>query len=136
MGHQQKLLYISGLMIVGAAILVGIQKFDTSYQEANINLITLDLMAIATNAQSYYFTPGCLNGGGGSFSRLSPTQIGERNLCFDAENINGTFKIIEGNANFLIIQGIGKIDYDGDGKNLTIEMEVFPDTVQTEVVNY
>ena len=38
--------------------------------------------------------------------------------------------------NEYVIQAIGKDDYDGDGHNLTIEMKVYADSVESAVVNY
>ncbi len=137
MGYQQKLLYISSLLVVGAAILVGIQKFESSSMEADINALTLDLLEISTKAQAYYFKPKSLEGGGYSFSGLTTDPKDIEKLLIKPHNVNGTFKIVvSGNNDFLIIQAIGKNDYDGDSTNLTVEMKVCADSVQTAVVNY
>ena len=71
MAYQQKLLYIASLIVVGTAILVGIQKFQSSSRDANINALTLDLLDIATKIQADYFTPQCLGGGDHSFSGVA-----------------------------------------------------------------
>ena len=137
MGHQQKLLYVLGMVVVSAAILTGIKKFITSHQEANINALTVDLLDIAAKIQIYYSTPQYLGGGNHSFSGLTANETGLPKLFIDNQNENGTFKIINpGNDDFLIVQAIGKDDYDGDGTNLTIEMTVYADSVETKVVNY
>lgn len=136
MGQQQLLLYTLGLLVVGVAILVGIQKFSASHQDASIEALKLDLLTIAAKAQLYYRTPKSLDGGDHSFSGLTTHPDGLKKLGIALENENGSFKIISGNDDVLIIQAIGKDDYDGDGTNLTIEIKVFSDSVATSVVNY
>lgn len=135
MAYQQKLLYIASLIVVGAAILVGIQKFTSSSLDANINALTLDLMDIAAKVQANYFTPQCLAGGDHSFSGIATDSSALQKFFIKSNNINGSFKIIFANDEVLVIQAIGNEDYDGDGHNLTIEMKVFADRVETVVVN-
>lgn len=136
MAYQQKLLYIASLIVVGAAILVGIQNFESSSRDANIDALTLDLMNIAMKLQANYFKPECLAGGDHSFSGIATDSSGLQRFFIKSNNINGTFKIVSANDEVLVIQAIGKEDYDGDGQNLAIEMKVFADSVETVVVNY
>lgn len=136
MGIQQKLLYISGLIAVGVAILVGIQKFQSSSAEANLHALKLDLLTIATKAQQYYHKPLCLDGGGLSYARITADNKGLEKLLVSPQNLNGTFQIVESSDQYLILQATGKDDYDGDGTNLTIQMKVFPDSVSTTVISY
>lgn len=135
MAYQQKLLYISSLIALGAAILVGIQKFESSSRDANIDALTLDLMNIATRLQANYFTPQCLAGGDHSFSGIGIDSSALERFFIKPNNINGSFNIISVDDKMLVIQAIGKEDYDGDGQNLTIEMKVFADSLETVVVN-
>ena len=137
MSHQQKLFYTLGLLIMGVAILVGIHKLKSSDEEANVKALTLDLMDIAAKIQAYYFQPKLLGGGDHSFSGLTSDEDGLTKLFIKSQNINGTFKFVNsGNDDFMIIRATGKNDYDGDGKNLTIEVKVYPDSMETVVVNY
>jgi hypothetical protein len=136
MVNQQKLLYIAGLIVVGAAILAGIQKFKSASRDASINALTLDLLNIATRLQANYFKPKCLAGGNHSFSGLATDSSGLQQFFIKPTNINGTFKIVSADDKVLILQAIGKDDYDGDGQNLNIEMKVYADSVETMVVNY
>ncbi|HEX9973832.1 MAG TPA: hypothetical protein VGD14_17315 [bacterium] len=136
MGYQQKLLYISGIVAVGVAILVGIQKFESASAEANLHALTLDLLTIATKAQQYYYKPEFLEGGGLSFAEITVDNRGLEKLLVEPQNINGSFQIIKSEDQSLTIQATGTGDYDGDGKNLTIQMTVFADNVQTMVISY
>ena len=136
MGYQQKMLYIASLITVGAAILVGIDKFNSSYQDADIQALTSDLIDIAARVQAHYFTPEFLGGGDHSFTEFTSNAAELEKLFIKSQNINGSFTIMSGNDDFLVLQAVGKNDYDGDGNNLTINMKVYPDSVDTEVVNY
>ena len=135
MAYQQKLFHIAGLIVVGAAILAGIQKFKSASMDANINALTLDLMNIAMKLQANYFKPKCLAGGDHSFSGIATDSSGLQQFFIKPKSINGSFKIVSANNEFIVIRAVGKDDYDGDGQNLTVEMKVFADGVETEVVN-
>lgn len=136
MGYQQKLLYISGLLVIGVAILVGIQKFKSTSMAANLDALKLDLLEIAAKAQGYYAMPKCLEGGGRSFSGLATDPESFKKLFVKPQNANGTFKIVSVTDNLLVIQATGLDDHDDDGQNLTVEVKVYPDSVQTLVINY
>ncbi|MCI0494236.1 hypothetical protein L0Z72_04450 [candidate division KSB1 bacterium] len=136
MGYQQKLLYISGLVAVGVAILIGIQKFESASSEANLHALTQDLLTIATKAQQYYYKPEFLEGGGLSFDEITADSKGLEKLLVEPQNINGSFQIVKSEDQCLTIEATGEGDFDGDGKNLTIQMKVFADSVQTTVISY
>lgn len=136
MGQQQVLLYTLGLLVVGAAILVGIEKFNSERQEASQHALMLDLLSIAARAQVYYHAPKFMGGTLHSFAGLSGEHEGLRKLGFAPENENGQFQIISANDQLLILQAMGKDDFDGDGQLLTIEMKVYPDSTQSKVISY
>ncbi|TSA30271.1 MAG: hypothetical protein D4R68_01065 [Ignavibacteriales bacterium] len=79
MGQQQLLLIVLGVIIVGIAVVVGINVFTASSSSANRDGVIADLTNIATMAQQYYRKPASLGGGGNTFtgwtipSNLSPT---------------------------------------------------------------
>lgn len=137
MGYQQKLLLVSCLAIIGAGILVGIQKFHSEAVEANLNALIIDALHIASKAQAYYYKPKYLNGGGRSFAGLISDKHGIEKLFGSPENVDGTFQILPSNDDqSLIIQATGNYDSDEDGQNLTVQLLVFPDNTKTTVINY
>lgn len=136
MGYQQKLIYIFSLLVLGGAIVVGIQKFNASSMEANIESLKLDLLGIAANIQMCYFKSRCPKSSDHPFFGLTVDPEDLEKLFIKSYNSNGTFKIVKSGNDFLIIQAIGKEDYDGDGQNLTVEIKVFPDSVQTSIISY
>ena len=135
MALQQKLLHFICMIVVGAAILAGIQMFKSASMDADIKALTLDLMNIALRLQANYFKPEYLAGSNHSFAGTATDSSALKKIFIKPNNINGTFKILSANDNFLVLQAIGKEDYDGDGQNLTVEMKVFADSVETVVVN-
>ena len=64
MGTQQVLLIVLAIIIVGAAVAVGITMFGKQSSSANIDALKADLMNIARNAISFYKTPAGMAGGG------------------------------------------------------------------------
>lgn len=136
MGYQQKLLFICGAIAIGVAIMMGIRKFESSATEADLHALTIDLLTIANKAQRHYRTPRCLEGGGHSFADIPANDLGLNKLMVDRQNLNGSFRIINVQDQCLTLEATGKHDFDGDGKNLTIQMFVFPDSVQKTVISY
>lgn len=52
MVQQQLLLLVLGIVIVGLAVVVGIQAFDDSAAQAEADALTMDAMQIATAAKA------------------------------------------------------------------------------------
>ncbi|MBA4405751.1 hypothetical protein C0389_00595 [bacterium] len=79
MGQQQLLLIVLGVIIVGIAVVVGINVFTASASQSNRDAVIADLTNIAAMAQQYYRKPIALGGGGQFFTNwtvpasLSPT---------------------------------------------------------------
>jgi hypothetical protein len=86
MGQQQLLLIILGVIIVGIAIAVGLQLFQSGSVGANQDAIVNDLMNIVAHAQQYYVRPESMGGGGGSFDGyVRPERLRETG--------NGTYEV-------------------------------------------
>jgi Tfp pilus assembly protein PilE len=68
MGQQQLLLIVLGVIIVGIAVVVGINVFTASAASANRDAITADLTNLAAMAQQFYRKPIALGGGGNTFN--------------------------------------------------------------------
>ena len=76
MGQQQLLLIVLGVIIVGIAVVVGINVFSASAASANRDAITTDLTNLASMAQQYYRKPLALGGGGNLFTNwVIPTSF-------------------------------------------------------------
>jgi Tfp pilus assembly protein PilE len=68
MGQQQLLLIVLGVIIVGIAVVVGINVFTASSSQANRDAVISDLTNNASMAQQYYRKPKALSGGGYTFT--------------------------------------------------------------------
>jgi Tfp pilus assembly protein PilE len=68
MGQQQLLLIVLGVIIVGIAVVVGINVFTASASSSNRDAITADLTNLSAMAQQFYRKPTALGGGGNTFT--------------------------------------------------------------------
>ena len=67
MGQQQLLLIVLGVIIVGIAVVVGINLFNANAEEANKDGIVSDATNLGAMAQQHYKKPGSMGGGNNSF---------------------------------------------------------------------
>ena len=113
MGQQQLLLIVLGVIIVGIAVVVGINLFQSSARDANRNAVIQDLNTLAAKAQEYYRKPTSLAGGGNSFVGFTiPTGLGS--------NGNGTYTISSaGTATAIVFTGLGTEDGNTTGTKVS-----------------
>ncbi len=119
MGQQQLLLIVLGVIIVGIAVVVGINVFTASASQANKDAVVADLTNIAAMAQQFYRKPAALGGGGNTFTgfavptSLSPTanMTGIVTLTPGAQSItlaaSGTEKGADGTNAFTVTMIVG-----------------------------
>ena len=103
MGQQQLLLIVLGTIIIGIAIVVGINLFQASAVEHKRDLLINEGMTVANNAYQYYHRPRSLGGGQFSFANyeIPPTMINSGNGRFTSTSSN-TQVIIIGTGNELV----------------------------------
>jgi len=131
MGQQQLLLIVLSVIIVGIAVVVGINMFSASAASANLEAVTSDLLNLASRAQQYYVKPSGMGGGGNSFVGVSISDLTPK-----ATNDNGSYSIrTAGTASMVGLRGVGTQDGDGDGTNCTVTVTVFADSIATTVNN-
>ncbi len=117
MGQQQLLLIVLGVIIVGIAVVVGINVFTASSLQANNNAVIADLTTIASMAQQYYRKPEAMGGGGNSFANFGiPLSL--------QTTANGSYSITTtGSATALGLTGIGT-EINESEDSLTVVMAV------------
>ena len=117
MGQQQLLLIVLGVIIVGIAVVVGINVFTASSLTANSDAVISDLTNLASMAQQYYRKPEAMGGGGNSFVGFSiPATLDT--------TANGVYTIsTAGTATGISFQGVGN-EKNGSGDYVTIVMDV------------
>ena len=67
MGQQQILLIVIGVIVVGIAVVVGINLYNSALYNLNDTAVRNDLINLAEMAHTYWLTPASLGGGGGNF---------------------------------------------------------------------
>lgn len=63
MGQQQLLLLVLGIVVVGLAVVVGIQSFAVNQKKANADAMLVTALRIASDAQRWLQTPSTFGGG-------------------------------------------------------------------------
>ena len=118
MGQQQLLLIILGVIIVGIAIAVGLQLFQSGSVGANQDAIVNDIMNIAAHADQYRIRPEAMGGGGGEFTGYTlPVRLNETG--------NGSYTATS-TADDVTIVGTSALGYG------TITLTYTPDPSQTD----
>ncbi len=68
MGQQQLLLIVLGVIIVGIAIVVGINLFNANAVSSNRDAVISDLNNLGALATQFYMKPVSMGGGGNTFT--------------------------------------------------------------------
>jgi hypothetical protein len=68
MGQQQLLLIVLGVIVVGIAVVVGINLFNANAVSSNRDGVVSDLNNLGAMAQQFYKKPTSMGGGGNTFT--------------------------------------------------------------------
>ena len=126
MGQQQLLLLVLGIVIVGLAVVVGIQAFGENQRKANNDALVNDGIRIASDAQAWALKPTAFGGGDGDFLLADGSDMDLDDLGYQPDangvysNVNGNFEVTVNGANDIAIEGcsrsaFGDQDPDGNG---------------------
>ncbi len=125
MGQQQLLLILLGIILVGIAIIVGINLFRANAIETKRNNVTEELINLATLAQQYYMRPASLGGGSRSFlgwivpAELSTTANGHFSATVAADKVE--------------LLGVGN-EVVTDNDSVTVKIEVLATSYTTTII--
>lgn len=146
MGQQQLLLIVLGVIIVGIAVVVGINLFNSSSRDAGRDQVVSQLTNMASKAQQYYKKPTSLGGGNNSFINFKLAAV-------DASSSIGTFDVAAGSSapssltavsyagtaadqdTVVYIVGSGTDKGNDDTNPVKAYTKVTPTTVSTVVLN-
>jgi Tfp pilus assembly protein PilE len=127
MGQQQLLLIVLGVIIVGIAVVVGINVFSSSSSQSNRDAVISDLTNIASMAQQYYRKPAALAGGGNTFTGWTiPASL--------SSNGNGTFTATV-TATSVTLVGNGNQTGNDGSTNVKVTMVVGSEAITSTTVN-
>ena len=99
MGQQQLLLIVLGVIVVGIAVVVGINLFNANATASNRDAVISDLNNLGAMAQQFYKKPASMGGGANTFTGWTiPTGLDT--------TANGTYTATP-SANQVSIVGVG-----------------------------
>ena len=127
MGQQQLLLIALAVLIVGIAVVVGINRFSTSSSSSNRDAVVTDMVNLGSLAQQYYRKAEALNGGGNSFKDWTiPAQY--------ASTANGTYTESVADQSVTIVGTGNQVGNDGTNP-VKVTMIVGPNSITSTVIN-
>jgi hypothetical protein len=85
-------LIVLSIIIVGIAVVIGLGLFSEGADQANIDQVVQDVVAMGARAQQYYMKPTALGGGGQSFVGMVIEDVGS------ATNRNGDTYALSGQS--------------------------------------
>ncbi len=128
MGQQQLLLIILGVIIVGIAIAVGLQLFQSGAVDSNQDAMINDMMNITAVSDQWRIRPTSMGGGGGYFTDEIITRINANEGV--TETANGEYVITGGSAESTLITITGT-STQGYG-TVTLDYNIDPDLTLAE----
>lgn len=127
MGQQQLLLIVLGVIIVGIAVVVGINVFTASSSQANRDAVISDLTNLASLAQQYYRKPTALGGGGNTFKDWKvPASLDTTGNGVYTATVTDQSVTLVGTGNEKGNNGTGKVQ---------VTMVVGPDKITSTTIN-
>ena len=100
MGQQQLLLLVLGIVIVGIAVVAGIQAFSEGKAKAAQDAAVSDAMRIISDVQAWKLKPGAFGGGGDtaptSFLDKAGTAVNFKALGYPVANTGAVYVTING----------------------------------------
>lgn len=131
MGQQQLLLLVLGIVIVGLAVVVGIQAFSENQAKANADALVNDGVRIASDVQAWKLKPAAFGGGAAvtGFTGLDFEALGYQvNADGDYENLNGLWTVTTADGTEFVITGtsdFAEVEVTVDGTT--------PDDIATDI---
>ena len=105
MGQQQLLLLIIASLIVGIAIVIGIEQYLENSKQAHQADVRDGLVTIAARAQGWYRRPASLGGGARSFGAIDWGKIN-----FEPETDSGIFELSNLSQGSFKVKGVSRDD--------------------------
>ena len=122
MGQQQLLLLTLAAILVGIAVLLGINMFQDNAAQANLDAVIQRCLNLGAQAQAWFKRPAAMGGGGQNFTGFDLTDLGYAAAGDTTED--GTFTSAVVGPTSITITGTGKEDLDGDTNPLQVVVTV------------
>lgn len=119
MGTQQMFLLVVAALIVGLALVAGIDQFAVGAQGASQDMLRNEASRVAKHAQAWFRRPIPYGGGARSFANFSLTSIN-----YDSSKIAGVLSVSNRQQNtFRLTAQLHEVP------NWSLVLEVYPDSV-------
>jgi hypothetical protein len=131
MGQQQLLLLVLGIVIVGLAVVVGIQAFSENQKKANADALVNHAIRISSDAQAWKLKPAAFGGGASATNWTGVTLL---QLGYAVGNNTSTPGTAEADQ-YENLNGI--FDLSASGATLTVDANSYESdgtTVQNHIV--
>jgi len=126
LGQQQLLLILLSIIIVGIAIVVGINVFSASAAESKRDSVKNELLHLGGMAQQYYKTPSVYGGGERKFINWEiPTTL--------RSTANGSYRANVSDQQVVLI-GVGNEIVAG-GDSVEVHMLITPNNYVVQIIN-
>jgi len=126
MGQQQLLLIVLGVIVVGIAVVVGINLFNANAVSSNRDGVVSDLNNLGAMGQQYYKKPTSMGGGGNTFTGWTlPAELDT--------TANGNY-VLTVAAQSLTIQGYGT-ELAPNGSKINHTATVSPSAISVAKTN-
>jgi hypothetical protein len=127
MGQQQLLLIMLGVIIVGLVVIVAINLFSVSREDANRDAVIVDLTNLAISAQQFYRKSISNGGGGNTFTGwIIPLSVDT--------TASGTYEAIVA-AQTVTVVGTGREKGNNGTENVKVTIVVGPERVLSIAIN-
>lgn len=117
MGQQQLLLLVLGMVIVGIAVVAGIQAFSEGKAKADRDAAVSDAMRLISDVQAWKLKPTAFGGGGGAddneFQNLGSGATAFRAIGIPSDRINN-------NGQYFTVNGCYTLNGGQGGANLGV----------------
>ena len=118
MGQQQLLLLVLGIVIVGLAVVAGINAFEENQEKSTKDAIVNEGMRVATDVKAYALKPTELGGGGGSL----PSTLADAGFETVTEDGSTVYDTPWGNIEYTSTSFPGELTLDIGGQTTTISI--------------
>lgn len=129
MGQQQLLYIVVGILIVGLAVIIGINMFRSHAIETKRDNLITDCVNLSGLAQQYYSRPKAMGGGGRSFLGWQiPNEL--------KVNANGRFEISDFSRpdEYVEVTAIGNEEVTA-GDSVSVKIKILPRSFQVTVIH-
>ena len=134
MGQQQLLLIVLGVIVVGIAVVAGINLFSASHDESIKDELVSQCQAIGANAQQFFIKPTSMGGGGNTFNSGGPLGGGFVIPGKMTGTSNGTYQLLPApTADVCVITATPRPITGKTYNFTTVVCRVTADSIQTTV---